>query len=1218
MSVRSLRLLAATSALALCLADAQAQSPVPRPTPVAGSIVATKGGEEMRFVREEAWRGVLVRQDVLGGDVLRTNAIGNLAILFADRTQIRVGRNSVLTVNDVAAGSGTTELNLQAGNIWARANRGGTGVDVRTPAAVAAIRGTDWSLSVDGSGRTSLIVLEGVVELRNAQGSVTVRQGEGAVAAIGQAPAKFVLTSANDREQMLFYMSLRDIFSTFPATPLAGPAIRAERARIAAIAPERRSAEDWLSLAEVALYLDGRTAAAEALAQARSRGLSASQRARADLVEATLLGMKHQWSEAARLFGRAAQGVSGERRIIASYGRYIAESLANPSRVYAEPDFALTDPMAVLAHIYIVAFQKDLKAAGELMKAAEKRFPKDIRIAASAAQVYYALGWRDEMRASIARAKAIDPNDPEVVLADSNIRADVDGEVNAAIAALREAAAVAPGNSDIWNSLGLLESDRDHPLAAEEAFRRAIAEEPGSPVAYTNLALLLLEQNRVEEAGALIDKSLELDPDFHVGYLARGRYLLQKGEPEKGLEAILAGSAANPAYSQGLLMAAIAYYQNGEEELADQALDNADRLDPNDPSVSMARTAIAIDQYQADQAVLAARETLRRYRQRGGDFAGLAVNKDGGSYPAQAYRFLDLNEWARFYGDRVFDPFTASSYFDQAAALRPNLVTTRPTIDALEGDVADLTAFNLTVQGLFFDPLAVSGRIGRLDLVRRPFIDAEVGGSLISRDGQIGWGAEANVQGFSNEPVPTSFLLNAGRTRIDVDNPIDREQADTGSLFIGMAPSAADRFLVFGSVANQEPSLARVSTQTRLFEGTQETTAVQAGAGWSHSFSDRNVLTAAIYANRGLDRRFTNSATILLSPTIVGGSALIGGELWERNRTDGAVAAIGHSIGFDALTLRYGFEAQTGRSIANSFGRSYIYNTTTGEIQTANISEAADLDFRGTRFYADAFWRPSDWFEMQAGIERSAIDVEGQSEEHSISPRIGFGVSPFEGQWLRAAFRRDRVLPVSFTLSPVSTVGLVPNYLPVALGGEVDTLALRWDAEWTPHVFTAVEYQRQDVEGLDLPVPNTFDSVGIEKARIERLAATANLWLGHGIGVFGTIGTTSTEIRAGEDRGRDIPLIAGQFARFGVTFVHPSRIKFTLAGTFAGDLRGDLLRYQKLEDYWTTDASVTWETPDRRLLLGLSVLNMFDREYELAPDIPGPGRTIAASVKARF
>ena len=70
--------------------------------------------------------------------------------------------------------------------IWARAERGGEGLTVETPAAAAAIRGTDWSMTVDGSGKTSLIVLEGQVELSNEFGSVSVAAGEGAVASIGR------------------------------------------------------------------------------------------------------------------------------------------------------------------------------------------------------------------------------------------------------------------------------------------------------------------------------------------------------------------------------------------------------------------------------------------------------------------------------------------------------------------------------------------------------------------------------------------------------------------------------------------------------------------------------------------------------------------------------------------------------------------------------------------------------------------------------------------------------------------------------------------------------------------------------------------------------------------------------------------------------------------------------------------------------------------------
>ena len=814
------------------------------------------------------------------------------------------------------------------------------------------------------------------------------------------------------------------------------------------------------------------------------------------------------------------------------------------------------------------------------------------------------------MRASIARAAATDPDDPEVIAAHSNIRGDVDGEVNAALKDLRRAATIAPGNADIWNAIGLFESTRDQPIAAEQALRRAIAEDPDSPVSYANLAFLLLDQSRVEEAGALIDKALALDPAFSVGTVARGRYLLQKGEAAAGLEAILAGSAANPAYSQGLLAAAIAYYQNGEEIEAQQALDNADRLDPNDPIVSVARTAIAIDQYRADEAVLSARESVRRFRQRGGDFAGLAVNKQGGSYPAQAYRFLSLDEWGRFYGDRTFDPFTGSSYFDQSASRRDAVLAARPNLDSVQGASPDLTGYNLVLQGLFFDPLAVSGRIGRLDLLRRPFLDAEAGGGMVVRNGRIGWEADAQVQAFSNEPVPTSLALSASRTRVDARGSADREELDNASAFVGLAPSAADRFLIFGSATREKPGLATIREPARNFSGFQDTTTLQAGGGWSHSFADRNVVTAAVYGYRGLDRRLSEESLALFP-------FFVASQIRQRLEIEGGMAALNHAIGFGDLTLRYGLEGQSGRTSVVGSRRNVLGNLVTQASAAELLFEAASPTFTATRLYADLFWRPSDRFEAQAGVQRSILDVEGQPDDVAVSPRVGIGVSPLEGQWLRAAYRSEGNLPLPFTLSPVTTVGLVPNVLPVSLGGRIDTLALRWDAEWSAHVFTAVEYQRQRVDNLELPISDTFATLDVDKARIDRVSATANVWLGGGFGLFGTVGLADAHVDSPGSLDVDVPFIPGRFARAGVSFVHPSRLKITVAETYFGDLKGDLFGV-KLDDYWTTDASVTWETPDRRLLFGVTLLNLLDKTYELAPGVPGTGRTVAASVRARF
>ncbi len=216
---------------------------LPRATPVAGTVVAVRTGEEGDFPERPGWRPVDVQQQLKSGDVLRTNALGQLAILFADQTQIRLGRNTTLTVKELVPG-GDSRFSLEAGSIWARAARGGTAVTVDTPAAAAAIRGTDWTMSVGPDGRTALVVLEGTVELANERGRVLVSRGEAATAAIGQAPTKTVVVSTDDREQMLYYVPLRLGFQILSTSPLSSTRQRAERARIDALPDADRSAED--------------------------------------------------------------------------------------------------------------------------------------------------------------------------------------------------------------------------------------------------------------------------------------------------------------------------------------------------------------------------------------------------------------------------------------------------------------------------------------------------------------------------------------------------------------------------------------------------------------------------------------------------------------------------------------------------------------------------------------------------------------------------------------------------------------------------------------------------------------------------------------------------------------------------------------------------------------------------------------------------------------
>lgn len=1228
-------------------AAALAQEPFPRAAGRVGAIVATKGGEELQFPREPSWRPAIVRQDVVGGDTLRTGEIGTLGITFADQTTIRVGRQSTLVVNQIAAASptGNTELTLPAGNVWARASRGGSGVTVKTPAASAAIRGTDWSLSVQGD-RTSLVVLEGVVEFSNPQGSVTVRQGEGASARIGERPTKIVLVRPDDREQMMFYMEMRALFRGLPASRLDGSARRSERSRLAAIPVTARSTEDWVGIAENGLGHDRPELVLQAVAEARRqlgqspafvpgpnddwtagrperrpRAGHGALSARLDLVEAMLAGMAKRYKEAAVLFARAERGTSGRQRQTARCGYFAAATMADPKRVRPMPRPGNADQNICAA--FAVAFGKGLEDARTILDKNEKAAPRNLLSAMLSAQVSLLLNRRDEMRATVERMRAVDPDSPETLLASGYLKSAIDSDLDGAVADLTRAAQIAPGDGTIWNGLGLAQSSRDANQEAEVAFREAIAVDPSDPVPYANLAILLLDQSRVEEAGALIEKALSLDPSLYVGYTAKARYFLQKGDTAKAMEFALAGSAANPASAQSLLVTAITQYQSGDLDVSAQALDNADRLDRNDPVTSIVRTAIAVDQMDADAAIINAREAVRRYRNRGGYFAALASTRTGGSYLGQAYRLLNLEDWARFYTDRVADSFTSSSYFDQAIARRPSPFFARPTLDQVIGADSSAVAGSLAIQGLLLDPLAVAGRVGRIDLLRMPFLDAEIGGAAIHRNGRAGWQQDVLVQGFANTPVPTSVSISAAQERTasrrGAPGGVDSRSA---SLFVGMAPSATDRFLLWGTANSTAPDL--LSPDRNLGDAdVTKLKAYQLGVGWSHSLGYRNVVTATLQANRADETRDRYALAATVDPFFGLLPTFIAGRTLSKARVDSLSGTIGHAIGVGDFTLRTGLEGALGR-ISGSTATEETLSIPAIPFTAADSSfDGAKSRYKAGRAYGNLIWQPSDIFQLEGGVHLVATDFDQLGSKTYVDPRVGVAFSPLDGHWLRAAWRRDAGLPAGFTLSPITTAGLLPNQLPVELGGSTETLALRWDAEWTRNIFTSVEYQSQQATQLRFALPDTLDRFDLRKARIDYVTATANIWLTHGIGVFGTVGMADSKTPDGLGGDVDVPFVPRRFARAGVTFVHPSRIKLSVIENYIGE-RYDSPGGIKLDPFWTTDLTASYETPDRRFLFGVAVLNLFDKRYDqvaaraTSDAIPGASRTIAGSLRVRF
>ena len=201
-----------------------------------------------------------------------------MALLFADQTQVRLHQNTVLQVKALAtAGQGTTTLRLEAGRAWTQTRRPpGSPLELQTPAATAAIRGTDWHISVEPNGRTLLTVLSGTVEFGNPQGTLTLSANEAAYAEVGKAPVKLMLVQP--RESVQWVNALQpDPLPHLAAEPLpaalepvraalaAGPI---DRARSALAQTRAQAPASWGAALELAIALQaGQWPEARALAQ---------------------------------------------------------------------------------------------------------------------------------------------------------------------------------------------------------------------------------------------------------------------------------------------------------------------------------------------------------------------------------------------------------------------------------------------------------------------------------------------------------------------------------------------------------------------------------------------------------------------------------------------------------------------------------------------------------------------------------------------------------------------------------------------------------------------------------------------------------------------------------------------------------------------------------------------------------------------------------------
>ena len=153
-----------------------------------GKITEEKGSSEI--VRNKSKLDAKLNVGIESMDNVQT-ANGIVGITFEDETKVRVTQHSKLIIDDFvydpkSKGAGKLAMKVALGTVryasGSIAKENNKNVDIKTPTATVAVRGTAFSMTVDEVGSSTIVLLPnqdgtvGEIEVRTAMGSVVLNR----------------------------------------------------------------------------------------------------------------------------------------------------------------------------------------------------------------------------------------------------------------------------------------------------------------------------------------------------------------------------------------------------------------------------------------------------------------------------------------------------------------------------------------------------------------------------------------------------------------------------------------------------------------------------------------------------------------------------------------------------------------------------------------------------------------------------------------------------------------------------------------------------------------------------------------------------------------------------------------------------------------------------------------------------------------------------------
>jgi len=145
------------------------------------------------------------------GDRLRTLENGRATIRLGERSLVHLDQLTTVQIIPPRSSSAKYGFNIMRGLLYMLHREEPGDLEVQTLAVNAAVEGTDFAISVEEDGTTTIALIDGRVQMSNAGGTITLVSGEKGVARPGQRPTKTALIDAvNSVQWSLYYPGVLD------------------------------------------------------------------------------------------------------------------------------------------------------------------------------------------------------------------------------------------------------------------------------------------------------------------------------------------------------------------------------------------------------------------------------------------------------------------------------------------------------------------------------------------------------------------------------------------------------------------------------------------------------------------------------------------------------------------------------------------------------------------------------------------------------------------------------------------------------------------------------------------------------------------------------------------------------------------------------------------------------------------------------------------------